>query len=188
MEKTSEKHIQGNVEIPERQHPLSTADDRGRWRAGDAATTETVYYGFRRCRDGESQATISLVSIGSPQRELIQWHSKLCTNMNHVQELMRNRHYKIPDGNDLVHPPILFTKNATTWSCLVPRCLTCGLSSQKLHSTNVKTSRAIPAKDSILKFNQYKPGDKVFTDQFVLHTPGWHLDGFGNVGPERSLH
>ena len=44
MEKTSEKHIQGNMEIPERQHPLSTADDRGRWRAGDAATTETVYY------------------------------------------------------------------------------------------------------------------------------------------------
>jgi len=28
------------------------------------------------------------------------------------KELMRDRYYKIPDGNDLVLPPILFTKNA----------------------------------------------------------------------------
>ncbi len=34
--------------------------------------------------------------------------------LNHVQELMCDRHYKIPDGDDLVLPPILFTKNATT--------------------------------------------------------------------------
>jgi hypothetical protein len=108
--------------------------------------------------------------------------------MNHVQELMRDRHYKIPEVNDLVLPPILFTKNATTRSCSIPRCLACGLSSQKLRSTNVKTSRAIPAKVGILKSNQYEPGDKVFTDQFVVHTPGRRLDGFGRDGPERSLH
>jgi hypothetical protein len=57
-------------------------------------------------------ADVSNNNLSGPQRELIQWHSKLCINMNHVQELMRDRHYKIPDGNDLVLSPILFTKNA----------------------------------------------------------------------------
>ena len=133
-------------------------------------------------------ADVSNRNLSGPQRELIQWHSKLCINMNHVQELMRDRHYKIPDDADLVLPPILFTKNVTACSCLVPWCLACGLSSQKLCSTIVKTSRAIPAKDGILKSNQYEPGDKVFTDQFVVHTPGRCLDGFGCNGPERSLH
>ena len=33
--------------------------------------------------------------------------------MNHVQELMRDHHYKIPDDTDLVLPPILYTNNAT---------------------------------------------------------------------------
>ena len=70
----------------------------------------------------------------------------------------------IPDGNDLVLPPILFTKNATAQSCSVPWCLACGLSSQTLCSTNVKTSRTIPAKDGTLKFNQYEPDDKIFTN------------------------
>jgi hypothetical protein len=132
-------------------------------------------------------ADVSNKNLSGPQRELIQWHSKLCINMNHVQELMSDRHYKIPYNADLVLPPILFTKNATARSCSVPWCLACGLSSQKLCSTNVKTSRAIPAKDGILKSNQYEPGDKVFTDQFVAHTPGQRLDGFGRDGPERSL-
>ena len=58
-------------------------------------------------------ADVSNNNLSGPQRELIQWHSKLCINMNHVQELMRNRHYKTPNGNDLILPPILFTKNAT---------------------------------------------------------------------------
>jgi len=101
---------------------------------------------------------------------------------------MRDRPYKIPDDADLVLPPILLTKNAIARSGLVQRCLACGLSSQKLCSTNVKTSRAIPAKAGILKSNQYEPGDKVFTDQFVVYTPGRRLDGFGCNGPEHSLH
>ncbi len=117
-------------------------------------------------------ADVSNKYLSGPQRELIQWHSKLCINMNHVQELMRDRPYKIPDDADLVLPPILLTKNAIARSGLVQRCLACGLSSQKLCSTNVKTSRVIPAKAGILKSNQYEPGDKVFTDQFVVYTPG----------------
>jgi hypothetical protein len=58
-------------------------------------------------------------NISGSQMELISWHSKLCINMHHVQELMCDCHYKIPNSDDLVLPPILFTKNATTCSCLV---------------------------------------------------------------------
>ena len=58
-------------------------------------------------------ADVSNNNLLGPQRELIQWHSKLCINMNHVQDLMRDCHYKIPNGDDLILPPILFTKNAT---------------------------------------------------------------------------
>ncbi len=79
-------------------------------------------------------------NLSGPQRELLRWHSKLCIYMHHVQELMRDHHYKIPNSDNLVLPPILFTKNAMTRSCLVPRCLACRLSTQKLCSTHVKTS------------------------------------------------
>jgi hypothetical protein len=51
-------------------------------------------------------ADVSNNNLSGPQRELIQWHSKLCINMNHVQELMRDRHYKISDDNDLILPSI----------------------------------------------------------------------------------
>jgi hypothetical protein len=69
-------------------------------------------------------------NLSGPRRELVSWQSKLCINMHHVQELMCDHHYKIPNSDNLVLPPILFTKNATTCSCLVPRCLSCGLSTQ----------------------------------------------------------
>jgi hypothetical protein len=55
-------------------------------------------------------------------------------------------------------------------------------------STNVKTSCAIPGKDGILKFNQYEPDDKFFTDQFVVHTPGRCLDVFTAVPFTPMLH
>jgi hypothetical protein len=127
-------------------------------------------------------------NLSGPQRELVSWHAKLCINMNHVQELMREWYYKIPNSDDLVLPPILFTKNATARCCTVPRCLACSLSAQKLHSPKVKTSHAIPAKVGILKFDQHEPGDKVFSDQFIAHTPGQRLDGYGHDGPKRSFH
>ncbi len=77
---------------------------------------------------------------------------------------MCDRLYKVPASDDLLLPSILFTKNASTWSCSTPRCLVCGLSTQKLRSPKVKTSRTLQEKEGILKFDQYEPGDKVFTD------------------------
>ena len=128
-------------------------------------------------------------NLTGPQRELLQWHWKLCTSTYHVQELMTDRHYIIPESdNDLFLPPILPTKHATTRSCSVPKCLSCQLSKQKLRSTGVKTSKAIAEKDGVLKFDRYEPGDLVFSDQFNVHTPGRQLSGYGREGDAQSLH
>ncbi len=128
-------------------------------------------------------------NLTGPQKELLQWHWKLCTSVYHVQELMRERRYITPEkGEDLNLPPILPTKNATTRSCSVPKCLACNLSKQKLRSTGVKTTKSVKEKDGILKFNKYEPGDKVFTDQFNVHTPGRQLTGYGREGANQSLH
>jgi hypothetical protein len=183
--------IDPTVNLPTIPHPQPTLEEQDEYGPHllSSIVANTLHLsGLAKPVCCKTVADVTNNNLSGPQRELIQWHSKLCINMNHVQELMRDRHYKIPDCNDQVLPPILFTKNATARSCSVPRCLACGLSSQKLRSTNVKTSRAIAAKDGILKFNQYEPGDKVFTDQFVVHTPGRRLDGYGRDGPERSLH
>ena len=128
-------------------------------------------------------------NLTGPQKELLQWHWKLCTSTYHVQELMRDRHYIVPGkGDDLYLLPILPTKNATTWSCSIPKCLACNLSKQKLRSTGVKTSKSVKEKDGILKFNKYEPGDKIFTDQFNVHTPGRQLTGYGREGANQGLH
>jgi len=36
----------------------------------------------------KTMADVSIKNLSSPQRELIQWHSKLCINMNLVEEMM----------------------------------------------------------------------------------------------------
>jgi len=178
--------INSTVDLPVIPHPQPTLEEQDNFGPHllSLIVANTLHLsGLAKPVCCKTVADVSNKNLSGPQRELIQWHLKLCINMNHVQELMRDRHYKIPDDADPVLPPILLTKNATARSCSVPRCLACGLSSQKLCSTNVKTSRAIPAKVGI-----FKSSDKVFTDQFVVHTPGQRLDGFGHDGPERSFH
>ena len=131
----------------------------------------------------------SNMNLTGPQRELLQWHWKLCTSTYHVQELMKERHYIISENeNDLILPPILPTKYATTRSCSVPKCLSCQLSKQKLRSSGVKTSKTVIEKDGVLKFDKYEPGDLVFSDQFNVHTPGRQLSGYGREGDAQSLH
>ena len=80
------------------------------------------------------------------------------------------------------------TKNATTGSCSIPKCSACNLSKQKLRSTRVKTSKSVKEKDGILKLDKYEPGNKVFTDQFNVHTPGRQLTGYGCESTNHSLY
>jgi hypothetical protein len=59
-------------------------------------------------------ANASNHNLSGPQRELLQWQWKLCINMQHLQELMQDRLYKVPASDDHLLPPILFTMNAST--------------------------------------------------------------------------
>ena len=152
------------------------------------------WWDLRECNPSKNRcyktvADESNKNLTGPQRELLQWHWKLCTSTYHVQELMRERHYINPDSeSDVVLPPILPTKHATSKSCPVPKCLACQLSKQKLKSTGVKTSKTVIEKDGVLKFNKYEPGDLVFSDQFNVNTPGRPLSGYGREGSDQSLH
>jgi hypothetical protein len=51
-------------------------------------------------------------NLTGPQKEVLQWwHWKLFISVYHVQELMQERHYVVPDNwEDLYLPPILPTK------------------------------------------------------------------------------
>jgi len=132
--------IDSTVNLPVIPHPqptLQEEDNFGPHLLSSIVANTLHLSGLAKPVCCKTVADVSNKNLSGPQRELIQWHSKLCINMNHVQELMHGRHYKIPDDTDLVLPPILLTKNATACSCSVPRYLACGLSSQKLCSTNM---------------------------------------------------
>ena len=95
-------------------------------------------------------------NLSGPQKELLQCHWKLGINVSHVQELMRERLYKVPGSNDIMIPSVLNTMHATSRYCSVLKCLACGISAQKLRSPNVKTSRQVKLKECVLKHNHYE--------------------------------
>ena len=126
--------------------------------------------------------------LTGPQKELLTWHWKLSINMSHIQELMRDRTFKLPDGTEKLLPPIIPTKHVTTKSCAIPLCMSCELAKMRAKSPGVKISKAIEAKAGILSRDSYEPGDMVSTDQFNVHTPGRRLKGYGRESKDNSYH
>jgi hypothetical protein len=112
--------IDSTVNLPVIPHPqptLKKQDNFGPHLLSSIVANTLHLSGLAKPVCCNTMADVSNKNLAGPQRELIQWHSKLCINMNHVQELMHDCHYKIPDDADLVLPPILLTKNATARSC-----------------------------------------------------------------------
>lgn len=126
--------------------------------------------------------------LTGPQKELLTWHWKLSINMSHIQELMRDRTFKLPDGTEKILPPIIPTKHVTTKSCPIPLCMSCELAKMRAKSPGVKISKAIEAKAGILSRDSYEPGDMVSSDQFNVHTPGRRLKGYGRESKDSSYH
>jgi len=112
--------IDSTVNLPVIPHPQPTLDEQDNFGPHllSSIVASTLHLsGLAKPVCCKTVADVSNKNLAGPQREMIQWHSKLCINMNHVQELMHDCHYKIPDDADLVLPPILLTKNATARSC-----------------------------------------------------------------------
>ena len=62
-------------------------------------------------------------NLSSAQKELLQWHWKLCINMRQVQQLMKPREYR--DLKGAVHQlsPIIQPKFKSTPFCDPPKCM-----------------------------------------------------------------
>lgn len=142
----------------------------------------------KRHRINQCVADETNQNLSAPQKELLLWHWRLSINMDHVQELMRPRIYKVEGRDDVIMPPIIPTKHATAKSCAIPMCMSCELAKMKARSPKVKTTKIIKEKDGILKRDKYEPGDMVSSDQFNVHTAGRSLKGYGRESAENGLH
>ena len=68
--------------------------------------------------------------------------------------------------------PVIFPKLKSTSKCPVPACTSCLLARSKKISIVTKKQNIVPEKEGILSRDNYKPGNLVSADQFVVNTPG----------------
>ena len=58
------------------------------------------------------------------------------------------------------------------------------LSKMKSQGAKTTVTKKVPSKEGALSTEKYEPGDMISTDQFVVHTPGRKLNGYGREGKE----
>jgi hypothetical protein len=117
--------------------------------------------------------------------ELLKWHWKLGVSMYCVQEMMRERHYKEPNGNKTVLPAIIKPKFALARNCIVPPCQLCLLARARKHTPNIlRTHLPVDCEGAITR-DQYNVGDFVSTDQFICLTPRRLPTGYGRGSQDR---
>jgi len=134
-------------------------------------STESVFQTINRAEVSAFQClpcvgTEANHQLSGPQKELLLWHWKLGINMRHVQELMRERNFKLENDKEVIMPAIIPTKHLTTKSCKIPMCMSCELAKMKARKPKVKTSKHDKTKENILKQSSYEPGDVISSDQF----------------------
>jgi len=127
-------------------------------------------------------------NITAPQKELLLWHWKLGISMYRIQELMREQTMEEPNGTKSILPPIICPRHPSATSCPVPACTSCILARAKKRATGTKKQKAVKEKDGILSRDQYKPGDLVSADQFVVNTPGRLPTGYGREASSSRFH
>jgi len=172
---------------------------------GPSANKATLQDIIPRIKSGEIQFSPTEVAIGQTccltvadetnqnlteaQKELLQLHWKLSISMHRVQELCRPVKIYDDAGNIVSEsPPVLPTKYKTTLSCAHPVCMSCKLANMKVRMPEVAKSKAIDSNAGVLSADCYEPGDWISTDQFVVHTPGRLLSGYGRKGPGQCFH
>ena len=81
--------------------------------------------------------------------------------------------------------PIKYKSTATLKPSKFTFCLACKLATTKAQSDGVKTTKLVAAKDGILSSDQYKPGDPISTDHFIVKMPGHLSKDFGKEIPQK---
>ena len=150
-------------------------------RSDDGYTTEHFVCVNANTGDVTSEANTNL----SPaQKELLMKSWIYGISMHRLQELMKHTPVEPIDGKETLLPPVLPPKLATAATCDIPRSETWELARAKTRSPKVKTSQAIAEREGVIAGYNYKPGDFVSTDQFVVSTPGRLLEGYGRESAE----
>ena len=108
--------------------------------------------------------------------------------MGLVQTLIKERVYRDASKKEVHLPPFIDCKYKSTPFCRPPKCMACEFSKAKLRNPKLAESKLIPGKQHKLSEDQYKPGDYVSSDQFVVKTPGWLTVGYGREGAENCFH
>jgi len=107
-------------------------------------------------------------SLSSAQKELLDWHHKLCLNMKDLQQLMRPQQTQDDDGRVVsTLPPIIPTKFVSMKNVppdRFPLCLACKLSAAKARGAGVKKLKPVAVKEGIQSRNKYEPGDMISAD------------------------
>ena len=131
-------------------------------------------------------------NLTNAQKELLEWHQKLCINMHDLLQLMKPQNVKNQKGDVIFErPPIVNCKFKVTPRLTrgeFPMCLSCKLATSKRRSPEVKTSKLLASKTGNLSRDCYEPGDQINTDQFNVQTPGRLCSGYGRDTPENSYH
>ena len=65
------------------------------------------------------------INLSGPQRELLTWHWKLSVGMQRIQEMMRETNAIDNNGKEMILPPVIPPKSASTPSCPIPKCHSC---------------------------------------------------------------
>ena len=131
-------------------------------------------------------------NLSGPQKELLAWHQKLCLNMRDLQQLMRPQVIRDQDGNVIVRrPPVIPTKFKSTKNLKpehFPMSMAAKLATAKNRGTGTSKSSAVRSKEGILARDKYEPGDAIHTDQYIVHTPGRIVSGYGREAAQNCYH
>ena len=124
-------------------------------------------------------------NITNPQKELLLWHWKEDISMQRIQELMKPRTFKEPNGNRTLLPAVINPRFLVARNCALPACESCMLARAKKRSTDTRKVTPLPGKEGALSRDKMEVGDFVSTDQFICRTPGRLPTGYGRESRDR---
>jgi hypothetical protein len=99
--------------------------------------------------------------------------------MQRIQELMRVVEVEEPDGRVSVMDRVICPRIRAVANCPILFSQSCQMARAKQRKPKVTKSKAVPEEAGVLVCEQYKNGDFVSLDQYVVQTPGRLPTGYG---------
>ena len=127
-------------------------------------------------------------NLTKSQQELLMWHWKFGISMGRVQSLMQPQKYKDANDVETTRKPVIEKKQSGSSSCPIPRDSTWEMARAKRRSPKVMKQIAIKEREGVITAKNYKVGEHVSVDQYVVKTPGRLFSGYGRESSDRRYH